>query len=339
MLANLYGGGVATLTNTQTKESVLLLVQHTFGRHPGESSTVLNNPEASRMHAVITWDGDHWFLRDSSTNGTAVNGARVASGSKMRLSKGDTINFGGANSTVWILSDVSPPQNMLLAITPGLADIAIQDIVALPSENSPEVTIYASGGYWVCESEAGISVLNSGDRVGTQNCVWCFIEAKVGAATQAVHGNYPINKPLSILPTFNVSQNEEHVLLKIQVDGQEIDLGQRNHHYLLLLLARKRIEDREAGISDSEQGWIDKGLLGKMAGLKENHINIYIYRFRKQLTGAMPLHLELPSIVEKRRGEIRFSCSTVEINGGAHFDVTAKTSQYYNQVELIHGAV
>ncbi|VAW57782.1 hypothetical protein MNBD_GAMMA07-1502 [hydrothermal vent metagenome] len=306
---------MATLINTQTQKCELLLVQHTFGRHPTEPCTTLKNPEASRLHAVIVWNGEHWFLQDLSTNGTVINDVRIESSCKTQLKKGDKINFGTNNSDVWVMDDVHAPQNMLLAITPGLVDIVIKDIVVLPSEEHPEVTIYmASEGYWICESKAGISKLNSGDKVGIQGSIWSFVEAKAGATTQAVVGSRYV-KVLNIASFFEVSQNEEHVSLNIQVDNKTIDLGQRNHHYLLLLLARKYIEDKSLGIIDSEQGWIDKRLLSKMSGLNENHINIYIYRFRKQLIELTPQHLTLFTVIETRRGEIRFYCDMIKING------------------------
>ena len=66
----------------------------------------------------------------------------------------------------------------------------------------------------------------------------------------------------------------------------------------------------------ADQGWLDKEKLGKMLKLNENHINIQIYRFRKQLISASPQSLALPQAIERRSGEIRIACDNIEIHGG-----------------------
>ena len=51
---------------------------------------------------------------------------------------------------------------------------------------------------------------------------------------------------------FAASQNEEHVSLKLVVNNSIIEFGERNHHYLLLLMARQRVNDQEKGIDRME---------------------------------------------------------------------------------------
>jgi len=59
---------VAILLNIATGEKVILTVQHVFGRHFDTSNTVLYDKHASRMHAIIFWEGERWRLKDVSTN-------------------------------------------------------------------------------------------------------------------------------------------------------------------------------------------------------------------------------------------------------------------------------
>ncbi|OUS24540.1 hypothetical protein A9Q99_24400 [Gammaproteobacteria bacterium 45_16_T64] len=315
---------MATLLNTRTEERVLLHVQHTFGRPFQENSeasgnTALNYSEASRSHAMIAWDGDEWTLLDSSTNGTFVNEVRVASRAEKRLYQDDVINFGGYNKESWKIIDIAAPRNILLPVTSGLLPIFVDDIVVLPSEENPDITIYmAMDGGWVCESEAGLSAIKSGDLVGTQDCVWRFHEGLSSVKTKSVEVGISASST-HVQSVFDVSQNEEHVSLTIKIDDQEKNFGQRIPHYLILLLARKRIADQAAGIDDREQGWIRKELLSRMSGLDENYINIQVYRFRKSLLKVFPVCLEF---IEKRRGEIRFTCKAIEINGGSQFAST-----------------
>lgn len=309
------------LVNKETDEQATLLIQHIFGRHPSTSHTILINPDASRMHATIFWDGEEWLLQDSSSNGTFVNGQLVLKGSKHRLHKGDLICFGNMRGDNWCLEDVSPPKSLLVPVTDGLDMVELVDLAVLPDEENPEVTLYMSpNGHWVCESPLGISVLKSGDLVGTSEQTWRFIEARASEETQRLEqADMPRSHQLGIY--FDVSQNEEHVSLKFRMDDAEYDLGQRNHHYLLLLLARKRLEDKVAGVDEAEQGWIDKEDLSRMLGQSENHINIQVYRFRKQIVSVLPKAMSLPQPIERRTREMRFAYGDIEITGGSRITV------------------
>lgn len=309
---------MATLKNLNSEETVILLAQHIFGRHPGASSTVLNSPNISRMHAAIYWDGENWSLQDSSTNGTYLNGNRVPSDTRHPISKNDKIQFANLDADVWQLVCDEEPKSMLVPETKGSETIVLDDIAVLPNEEQPEVTLFMSPtGDWICESDSGVSMLSSGDLVGTNECVWRFIEAKTIAPTLQLEAQAMANTA-KIGVLFEVSQNEEHVALKITMDQLEYDLGERNHHYLLLLLARARIADKERGIDESEQGWIEKEALSQMLGQSETHINIQVYRFRKQLIKVLPQSLVLPQVIERRTGEIRFLYDNINITGGIH---------------------
>jgi hypothetical protein len=120
--------------------------------------------------------------------------------------------------------------------------------------------------------------------------------------------------PSRIVAYFKVSQNEEHVSLQLKLDQQELQLHERNHHYLLLLLARQRIDDKLAQFADSEQGWLDKDVFADMLQLSETHINIHLYRFRQQLLKVLPKGQPMPQLIERRKGELRFNCTDVHID-------------------------
>ena len=315
---------MAKIINLNTEEQVTLMLQHLFGRHPNSSHTLLFSPDASRMHATIFWDRGMWVLQDSSSNGTYVNGKLIHRGSAHHLHLGDLINFASLSGDTWRIVDLSPPNSLLIPVTPGLPTVVLKDLTVLPNEDQPENTLYISAsGHWVCESESGVSVLKTGDLVGSREQAWRFIEASATAET--------LHNDVLVLATveqtsiqFVVSQNEEHVAMKLIMGEQEYDLGQRNHHYLLLILARKRLEDIAQGLRASEQGWIDKELLSKMLGQSENHINIQIYRFRKQIVKLLSNSTRLPQAIERRTREIRFAYDNVEITGGAEF-IAAKS--------------
>jgi hypothetical protein len=307
---------MATLLNLSTGENVNLLAQHIFGRHPGASSTVLKDPNVSRMHASIYWDGECWLLQDSSTNGTFINGIRVQGDTRNQIKKDDKIHFANLSGEAWQVSDAQAPRSMLVPESGTNIFILLNDIAVLPDEESPEVTLFMSpSGQWICESETGLSTLVSGDLVGTQSCVWRFIEAKSVAQTVQIETISETGSS-DIEMHFEVSQNEEHVALNVSLQGQKYDLGERNHHYLLLLLARQRLADNKAGFEESEQGWIEKERLGQMLGQSETHINIQVYRFRKQIIKVLPQSLLLAQVIERRSGQIRFVYDNIHISGG-----------------------
>ncbi|MBL4659583.1 MAG: FHA domain-containing protein [Alcanivoracaceae bacterium] len=308
---------MATLLNTKSNKMTLLRSQHIFGRHSGSSNSLLDNPEASRLHASILWNGSCWLLQDTSSNGTFINNKAIIAGVKRRLKIGDTIRFGALNAYPWVFNSDDAPKSMLVPIESSSAPpVELEGIVVLPNDNSPEITLYqAQDSEWVCETELGIIKLEAGLKISTKNSSWYFVNADTFDSTkkaEQTHSN--ISAPINL--SFTVSKNEEHVSLCILFNNHPIDLGERTHHYLLLILARKRMTDNQSGIDDSEQGWIDKSLLSQQTGLDENYINIQIYRFRKQLIKVIPSAMQLIQIIERRRGELRFALKSVEINGG-----------------------
>jgi pSer/pThr/pTyr-binding forkhead associated (FHA) protein len=72
----------------------------TIGRAEDNDLT-LEKPTISRHHAVVTEEGDRWFLEDrGSFNGTFLNGQRIQAGAKVPLRHGDRVGF-GAESVVF----------------------------------------------------------------------------------------------------------------------------------------------------------------------------------------------------------------------------------------------
>jgi len=83
-----------------TGQRVMLRVgKNTVGRLPG-IEILLDDPQVSRRHAEITWDGARCTVMDvGSHNGTFVNGARLIPNVPAPLRPGDRVSFGTAS--VW----------------------------------------------------------------------------------------------------------------------------------------------------------------------------------------------------------------------------------------------
>lgn len=67
-----------------------------LGKHPSnEIFTGGHSVRVSRNHAVMSWDGERWVIRDlNSMYGTYVNGHRVESDTALDVKSGDRICIG-----------------------------------------------------------------------------------------------------------------------------------------------------------------------------------------------------------------------------------------------------
>ena len=305
---------MATLFNVKKKDSIVLRSQHLFGRHAGSCHTLLDCPEASRMHATVAWNGARWLLQDNSSNGTFVNGTKIKPNFKQHIAAGDELQFGSLNADVWEVQNDNPPTALLVSLNVVNSNIA-QEIELSGALTVPEASFYqADDGKWLCENLSGVVELNTGDKIATSLGVWLFVG--VDDVESTVPAPQEVNESEEVQASFVVSKNEEHVTLTISDCGGCYDFGERTHHELMLYLARKRLSDRKTGVVESEQGWVDKELLSQQTGLDEKHINILIYRLRQQLIHADSGHLKLLQVVERRRGALRFALGEICISGG-----------------------
>lgn len=307
---------MASLINLRSQQKISLRTHHIFGRQPDTSTTQILSPDVSRTHATIAWEGTRWRIKDTSTNGTFLNGARLPAGIYRDLMVNDTIQFGSQEGDSWQVASLDEPKCMLMPMHPHLERIELNELCALPSENNPLCVIYPSGEKWIYEADGHSHVLTTGDVVGTAEHQWRYIDARPTLATRNCAPSPIVHQPVDVQFQFCVSQNEEHVSLKVALNHRLIDLGERSHHYLLLLLARKRLADKIQGISDSEQGWLAKEELSRMLGLQENHINIQVFRFRKQITETLPDVPALHQTVARRTGALRIDYDNIVIEGG-----------------------
>lgn len=304
---------MAKLHNQHNNQIIELLPQHVFGRH-SSCHTVLDNLKASRRHATIHWDGDSWTIQDVSSNGSFVNGKLLMRNIEQVLYLNDQIQFASTDNDIWQLIDTQPANSLLMPLSTGAPLIILEDMAALPDETSPQITLYRNDvGRWICESDAGTSTLEDGNTLSVNDLKWRFIEA-IGCAKTLDAAQSHSPAPATIY--FKVSQDEEHVIMSIKVGEQLFDLGERNHHYLLLLLARQQHQDKTTISNNEEQGWLPRNQLATMLGTDEQHINMQIYRFRKQVIAAIPQHQMFAHVIEKRRGQIRFLWNDIDIQGG-----------------------
>ena len=76
----------------------------TIGKN-SSCTVVYADPEVSRMHAQINFNGDQITIKDiNSTNGTYLNGSRIQSGQFCMLNLGDNVTFSNTGNSRLVVS-------------------------------------------------------------------------------------------------------------------------------------------------------------------------------------------------------------------------------------------
>jgi pSer/pThr/pTyr-binding forkhead associated (FHA) protein len=301
---------MAILINLCTRKKILLRSTHTFGRHPNNVQTLLTFADTSQIHASIRWNKEQWEIIDHSRNGSSIDGCRMASNTWIEIENDNIIQFGQDEESLWQVINLDPPATLLFC---DQADSESQIIPLdtshhlLPDENAPELALYISStGSWALDQGEHSRTLNDGDIIEIGGQAWEFVCSPVVQATAeipSIDGGLNLHQ---ITLHFNVSQDEEHVSLKITVGDQVYNLHERVHHYAVLLLARQRKNDAKLKIVGDKQGLLEFATFSKMLGLEPVHVNIHIHRFRLQVFQTIPEASSWPSLIERKNRNVRF---------------------------------
>ncbi|WP_062052663.1 FHA domain-containing protein [Aquimarina longa] len=298
---------MAIIKNSQTEEVIYLNTQHTFGRNRHTANTYLSEQDISQSHALIFWKGNDWYVQDYSRNGTLINGKYI-NHTTVKLLENHKIQFGEQKSTQWEVINLSPPKSYLKPLESKGLVIELASYHAFPNEKSPDVFIYPAEGVWKLETKENVLDLVHDTTYKINGEEYTYIENRILEDT--MDNGYVVNNAYF---QFLLSSDEEHIRVKIIIENQELDLGERVHNYILLALARKRLADVRMGCVFNDQGWItiDELLedMSKEFGkeLDTYYLNLKIYRIRKLLMDTKPYGYLFSNIIERRHGEMRFS--------------------------------
>lgn len=256
-----------------------------------------------------------WEIADYSRNGTFVDGKRLVSNTKTPLQVGQKIQCALLGNSIFEVIDLAPPAAMLLPLNSIASPIILNPFNCFPDEVNPEASVYLSAsGLWMFDSGSISYTLKDGDEIKVFDQQWKCWLSKPMEQTSTIGGKPTVSQPVF---NFLVSQNEEHTFLSLNLDGQKIDLGERIHHYSLLTLARKRIEDSRQGLDKSSQGWLGQEDLSKMLGIDPAHLNVQLFRARNQIIReGRQQNYSLEDVIERRRGELRFNAFPFRIVRG-----------------------
>ncbi len=314
---------MALLLEQSSQLTFYLSSLHLFGRHPSRCDTVLDNADASLMHASIRWNGVFWELVDQSRYGTLIDGKLIAPHAKIELASGQTLRFAKGATQSFKVINLEEPCPMLLPVSHEGDAIALPAHHPpgtphfLPDEINPQATVHlAANGQWLCEDSHGCRVLRDGDACHVAGQSWTFFNKLAVHNTTDVSLSFKLSADAHF--DFVVSPNEEHVQLAITTSGRKFHLSERSHHYCLLLLARQRLQDARQGFDQFSQGWVGTDRFARMLGVSENHLSMLLHRVRQQL--AKECLLAPLDCIEKRRGEVRFGPFRFQIQRGCELE-------------------
>ena len=259
----------------------------------------IENPKVSGEHARLTWTGLQWEVRDlGSRNGTWLDGRRLEPGQQKKLYAGARLGFADPGCS-WELVDATGPDACARNLLDGTLHLAEAGLLALPPGDDPVLVVYEDiDGRWVGEHEGEPGFVEDGRVVVVDGSSWRLHLPTADDLTIDVTDSKIRLDQVEL--EFAVSADEEEVRLTVlHPRGREV-LKSRVHHYLLLVLARQRIEDQRAGIELGEEGWVYGDDLSRMLKLEEERVNVQVFRARKALA-----HLGISGaagLVERRKG-------------------------------------
>lgn len=326
---------MAYLLNVLTGQPIPLMVYHTLGSLELKADTYIPEPFVSRLHAVIEWVGDAWNIKDLSRNGTWLNKQRLPLGEQQTLNHKDIIQFASLNNASFEVCDLSPPSDILLPIDyltqKTFSPLALSQYNLLPNEETPELSLYldSTSQQWQMDTLEDNSsqhqLLQHGSQISFAGKTWFLFCAQRNQLTDILQNNQNLNK-FSLI--FDVSLDEETTDLHLINPPYSIHCGIRSHHNLLLQLARHRAQDMVKGYNKSTQGWIYVEQLTNELGLDISHINIQIFRARKQLFELAPNTENLSAIIERRGGRLRLGMQNFKIYKGGKIEFTTAVKQH-----------
>jgi hypothetical protein len=293
---------MALLRETSTGKTLLLEPEHVVGRAL-TCSLRLRPLYVSTQHALLRWVDPHWEVKDlASSNGTYLDGRRIDDRQPATVPVGSKIAFGRPDEQ-WELVDASPPRVMLVPIDGGEPVLLEGELLALPSTDDPDTTIYRGpGGLWILEqADASVAPLANGQMLYSGGRAWRFCCPDAPHATSRFAGREPGTMLIVLADlelSFSVSRDEEFVELRILSDGRTLDVGTRAFNYQLLTLARRRLADAKAGIPETSCGWVYLDDLAKDLNVTHQQINVDVWRIRKSCE-ALGI-ADAASIVERR---------------------------------------
>ncbi|SED15481.1 FHA domain-containing protein [Tenacibaculum sp. MAR_2009_124] len=299
---------MAIIKCIHSNKAIILHTQNRIGRNQKVSTIHIAESDISQSHAVIEWKNGDWYLQDCSRNGTLIS-KKYLHHASTKLKENDIIQFGKDESTKYQIVNLNPPVSYLISLSNPDTIMELGNFEKITDDQNEEILFYYSSNMsWKAETVSYSIEFEHEKKYRLNNEDWLFIE------------NEPLNATVDTRNLvdqaefqFKISEDEESVHVNIMIDGLELNLGERSHHHLLLILARKRFSDSKEDLPTNNDGWVNvDGLVSQLSkelykSVDEYYINILIHRFRKQLFGLKPYGYLFSEVIERKKGKIRFA--------------------------------
>lgn len=253
----------------------------------------------SKEHAVLYFEEGGWFIKDlGSRNGTWANGTRLEPGVRVSVGQDTALQFGDVSAVV---AGTEPPTLCARRESNGECVVADAAVLSLPDEERPLASAYEqTPGMWVVDMDGRTQQLRDGDTlyIGQERYllhVPTVDTQRQFESTVTTRNQFVLSE---ITLRLEVSQDGESILTHIQTREQSHQVPARATHQVLLVLAEQRQKDRQAGLADSECGWVYSDDLSKMLSSDPQKVNVDIHRLRQQF--AKLGVLDAARIVERR---------------------------------------
>lgn len=296
---------MAVLEDSQGRR-ITVGAQCLIGRAP-HCRVRLSDKRVSWDHARISWLRDSWWLRDlNSTNGTWVDGHRLAADDRVALAAGQKLSF-GHHSICFRVDCVDAPKFRLRSLTDERVICPENTLLGLPSDDDPRLTVSLGVRGWSIEDGSQVRLLADQEIIEFGNERWQVELPPItdDIAETGTQREQPLIDVRDLVLELRVTADREDISATAVVDGRAYPMPNRSHHELLLLLVEARIASQQQGSSEEEAGWMTLDEATRSAAVGINKLNLDIFRLRREFEG---LGLRDPrQLIERReaRREIR----------------------------------
>jgi FHA domain len=263
-----------------------LEADHLIGRSY-RCSLRLEESSVSGEHASLRWTGGTWVIKDlGSRYGTFLNAQPLQPGIPVTVQPEARLAFGREKGT-WVVTDSGPPEVMIVPADGGAALLRRDGVIAIPSVDKPAAIVFQrKDGTWVLERDGRVEPVNAQSPFFLAGDAWRLCNTSPLEETSMSGDGREAMALEEIRLQFRISRNEEHVNLAASWCDRVVELGARSHHYVLLTLARLRLEETRCGEPTAGAGWIDQEALLKLLRLGPERLNLDIFRARRQFGAA-----------------------------------------------------
>jgi hypothetical protein len=287
---------VGTVRELETGRLVTLDAHTVVGRAP-HCAIRLADPLVSGDHASLKWAKTQWMVRDlGSTNGTWLNGSQIPKGQDVALDGGSELCFGSQTPRL-LLVDALAPEPVVTPLLGGPPCTLQEGVISIPSVQRPGASIFqGADGTWTLEAGERVVEIAPGavfDALGTS---WRFSCPTQWQPTTPLHSMRLLaGSSLHLV----VTRDEERAKLTVDTGRELVTLGESSIYYLLVTLARIRLQDHGRRPA-AESGWVHREQLVRMLQCDPSLLNVWVCRIRSKLSVAG--FVDYASIIERRDG-------------------------------------